>query len=674
MDSSFANVFAVDWLAGDQEDIFSEKYDVAISKNLARKYFSAQDNFDALIGRYLRIPGRDPLQIAAVFDEPRPNQTLKFDLLISYEFFREGNPYYANNWSGNYQGSTWVVLTDGQDPTEVEARVAGWKKKYLPPEDDQRISYYLQSLIEIHNETRYGSSIGSYTMPKRVLHLSVLAGLLVLFISVFNFVNLVTAESLMRLHEIGVRKVLGGHRRLLIRQFFVEYALQIVLATAFAMIIAYACLRPVNQFFAHIDLQLALQHADWIHIAGTSLLTILLAGIYPAIRITSLSQSNVLKPKSIFPPNQVLFRKGLVLIQFVLVQLFVIGAIVLNRQMQLFRSTDFGFSSEAVISIPTPDTAKLAAFRNDLMRETSISKVAFGSGPPMNVRGFALGTTYRLPGQAREMGQEAEMKIGDINYLDLYQLPLIEGRNFTENKRSFDEFIVNETLIKAMGWEAAEAIGKRIQINEGEAEIIGVVTDYHNNSLQDEISPCIILNWQYFLDHAFIQVADISDVDLNKIASIWEGHFSGSVFRYTFVDDDIAQEYHLETSIEAGLKILSLLVMIIACLGIFGLMMFTTQRRRKEVSIRKVLGASVISIVQLFSMEIIYVIIIAFCISAPLIFIMADSWLNNFAHRIVLTPRLFILGGAVTLVLALVSTSLQTIKAALVHPVTNLRE
>ncbi len=674
VDSSFVQVFAINWLATGTPTLFTKAHDVAISKKIATKYFGASDDFLDVIGQHLTIPGREPLRVVGVFEDARPNQTLQYDLLMSYEFFREGNPYYANNWSGNYQGTTFVVLDKGQHPRSLEAKLTPWKKRYLPPVDDQRISYFLQPLISIHNEPLYGNSPGSYTMPKRVLNLCLFAAVFVLLISVFNFVNLVTAETITRLKEVSIRKVLGGSRALLMRQFITEYALQVVLASCMACLFSYACLSSLNQFFDTIDLQLSLQPRDWINLVGISLITIVMACVYPALKIARYRPVSVLRIKDRPKSSNAFFRKTLVLLQFILVQVFILSAIIASRQIKLFQSADLGFSPDAIISVPIPNAEKIGVFRHHLLQDGNINKVAFGSGPPMNVKGFALGTTYRLPEQPAEMGQEAEMKIGDRNYLDLYQLSLLTGRNFTDNKIAFDEFIVNETLVKAMGWDPAEALGKRIAINEGEATIVGVVGDYHNNSLQNAVSPCIILNWQYFLDHAFLQLDVLSSDNLTKIASIWQEHFSGAVFNYTFVDDDIAQEYHLESSIEAALKILSILVILIACLGIFGLMMFMTQRRRKEVSIRKVLGASIINIIHLFSKEIIGMILLAFCISGPIIYILAETWLNSFAHRITLGPRIFLVGGGVTMLLALLSSSLQIVRAAVTHPVKNLGE
>jgi hypothetical protein len=366
-------------------------------------------------------------------------------------------------------------------------------------------------------------------------------------------------------------------------------------------------------------------------------------------------------------------RKGLTVFQFILVQLFVIAAIVVATQKNLFRNTELGFTAGDVVMTPAPEYNKLNTYRNSLLQNRDIEAVAFGSGPPMAVDGFALGTTFRLPSQSIEEGQEAEMKIGDRYYLNFYALELVAGRNLTENKESFDEFVVNETLLKSFGWDPEEAIGKKLMINEGEATIVGVVKDYHNNSLQREITPCIILNWVYYNDQAFIKVANGNPPPLSSIEEIWKSTFSASVYRHRFLDDSIDKEYMLEHLIFKGFTIFSFLVMIIGCLGIFGLMSFLTLQKTKEVGIRKVLGATVMQIITFFSREFVQLIVLAFIIAAPLTWHLMELWLQNFSYRIELTVWMFLTAGILTLLIAILTSGFHTVRAATANPSGSLR-
>ncbi len=675
VDSSFADVFKVDWLVGQKTRILKNKQDVAISDQIAQKYFGRSVNFDQIIGREIVIGDREPLVVVGIFEQASANQTLKYDLLISYDFFRDGNSYHANNWSGNHQGSTFMVLSEGSNAKAMEQRINTWKKKYLKPEDDHRISYFLQPLARMHNDTRYVNAPGSYVMPMKVIRVAFFALCFILIISILNFINLATAQASTRSKEVGVRKILGGSNFILARQFIVENILLVLIGTSLAVLVVFWTLEAVNQFFYKIELKLEFSLADWIYLGGIMLITILLATVYPAVKLAKNRPQEQLQPLALkFREPLWSFRKSLVLLQFVLVQLFVISAIIASRQMQLFDRADLGFDADAIVVTPAPDVKQLAPYRNQLLEDPGISEVAFGSGPPMNVEGLALGTTIRWPQQSMAYAQEAELKIGDPNYLDLYQMPLIAGRNFTSNKEAFDEFIVNEILVKALGLKPSEAIGRTIAINEGEATIVGVVADYHNHSLQNSISPSVLTNWLYFQDQAFIKLNHTTAAPLDLIESVWKQHFAGSIFRYSFLDQSIAKEYHLEKTIFVALRLCSFLVIGIACLGVFGMMMFVTQSRQKEISIRKVLGASTSHIIHLFSKQLFWVILVAFMVATPIVYLAAHHWLGNFVNRIELSPWLFVLGGIMTAIIALITSTYQTLHAALANPMDHLRD
>ncbi|KKN37498.1 hypothetical protein LCGC14_0762940 [marine sediment metagenome] len=267
---------------------------------------------------------------------------------------------------------------------------------------------------------------------------------------------------------------------------------------------------------------------------------------------------------------------------------------------------------------------------------------------------------------------DAEIKVGDTKYLDFYDLELLAGRNFTRNKEVFDEFIVNETLLKVYGWNPREAIGKKIQINEGIATIVGVVKDYHNNSLQIDISPCIIMNWTYFQDQAFVKIGNSKTLEFIK--GRWEDTFTSSVFRYSFLDDSIKKEYVVEQLVFNGFTILSVLAISIGCLGLFGLMSFIVSRKKKEISIRKVLGADILQIFSIVTGEFIGLISLAFIIAVPLVYYFGNEWLESFTYHIELSVWMFLSGGFLTLIIAIITCSFQSFNAARANPINSLRE
>jgi len=674
VDPYYPKVFNLNWVLGDPNTALQHTNSIIITEQIARKCFGDQANDASILGKTIMLNGKDPLQITGVVKNAPGNSNLRYEILVPYEFFRQNNPYPSANWSGNYQGTTFVVLPDQLAKQDIETRVANWKKKYLNAEDDQRISYLLQPLEEIHTETMYGSSPGGYTMSKRILQALAFVGIFILLIAIANFINLVTAKSTARAKEVGVRKIIGSTWSNLVRQFILENTLLVFITIIVSLGITYGLLNQLNFFLHTIHLQLALQWSDVGLVLLLGLITILLGTLYPALILASFKPLQIMRNNlSIGTDSGFTIRKSLTVFQFSMMQLFIIAAIIVGMQMHFFKNGELGFSTDAVISVRVPQFDKLNEFKNTLLQNKDVIKVSFGSGPPMAVNGFALGTLFRLPNQPGEEGMEAEMKIGDLNYLDFYNLELISGKNFSENKFEFDEFIVNERLLKSLGWTAEEAIGKRLAINEGEATIVGVVRDFHNNSLQHEITPCVLLNWNHFQNLAFVHLANVKPEVLQSIEQMWKQSFTTSIFQYEFVDDSIAKEYFVETLSFKGFTVFSIIVALIGCLGLFGLMTFITSRKTKEVGIRKILGASAAEIILFFSKEFMLLILIAFLIATPVAFVLMRLWLEGFTYKIELAAWMFLSGGIITLVIALITSGFQTIKAAVANPVNSLR-
>ncbi|NAS31881.1 FtsX-like permease family protein [Flavobacteriaceae bacterium R38] len=672
-DPYYTKVFDIEWLAGDQDTALKEYGSVVLTESLVKKYFGDNiQDYQSVLGRVIMLNSKDPLSVTGVVKNTSANSNQVFNMLVSYKFFKENNPFPSTNWSGNYAGTTFVVLQDEKQKNALESKIADWKKKYLKPEDDKRISYFLQPLNEIHTETLYGSSPGSYVMPTRVLRIASFAALFVLVIVIINFINLITAQSTTRSKEVGIRKVLGSSRFNVIFQFILENTLLIIVTLSLSILFVYLLLDQLNSFVSVINLDLKL---SWSHVGMILLIggvTILLAAIYPALVLSSFKPVAALKNMNVFKNmHSFTLRKSLIIFQFVIVQLFVIAAIVVAVQMNYFKSEEVGFSSEAVVITPYPSFSKLETYKTSLLQESTITEVSFGSGPPMSINGLSLGTTYRIPEEPVDEGKDSEMKVGDVNYIDFYDLELIAGRNFITTKNRFDEFIVNEKLLESYGWTPQEAIGKKLIINEGEATIVGVMRDFHNNSLQYEITPCILINWNAYQNNAFIKITNFDGVA--AIDKVWNDIFTSSVYNYNFLSDAIKREYAIEQLIFNGFKMLSILAISIGCLGLFGLMSFITLRKTKEIGVRKVLGAGVMRNVTFLSKEFILLIGIAFIIAAPLVYYFMNIWLQSFTYRIELSLWMFLLGGIITLAISLITSSFQSIKAALANPIKSLQ-
>ncbi|MEM9142277.1 MAG: ABC transporter permease, partial [Bacteroidota bacterium] len=401
-DNFYPKVFDVAWVAGNKDNALSGTASVVLTEELVQKYFHlSQGHYQDALGRTIMLQGKDPLTVTGVIKGPRGNSDHQYTMLIPYEFFRVNNSYYSSNWAGNYQGTTFTLLGQGTDKDALESKIDGWKKKYLELLDDQRIQYHLQPLKQVHNENLYGPSPGGYILPKNILDMAKVVALFVLLIALVNFVNLVTAQSHTRHKEVGVRKVMGSHRWQLIQQSFFENGLVIGIAALLSMVLVRGAIQFLNTHFTLMDLKLVFLPGHFIYILLVAVLAIVLGGLYPALVFSASNPVNVLKGKVQLKRNKTVdLRKGLVTVQFVIVQLFVIGAIILAFQLNHFRDHDLGFSKETTVITEIPDTEKRSVFEEKLLADTHFSEVAIGSGPPMAVSGFRLGTRFRQSGQA----------------------------------------------------------------------------------------------------------------------------------------------------------------------------------------------------------------------------------------------------------------------------------
>ncbi|GMN11485.1 ABC transporter permease [Croceitalea sp. MTPC9] len=676
VDNYYPKTFDVEWLAGDKDTALRETASVVLTEKLANRYFGLSTaNYQNALGKTILLQSKDPLTVTGVIKSPKGNSDHQYNMLIPYEFFKINNPYFSANWSGNYQGTTYVVLNEASQKASFESKITNWKSKYLNPQDDKRISYHLQPLTEVHNETIYGASPGGYIMPKNILNIASVVALFIFIIALINFVNLVTAQSNARSKEVGVRKVMGGSRANLTLQFVFENAFIILFAAVLSIVVIQGFIQLLNNNLATINLQLEFEATHLLYILFAIISAVVLGAVYPAIILSGFKPIQALKNKFSSPTGtKINLRKSLVTFQFVMVQLFVIAAIILAFQMNHFKNSELGFHREAVVITESPDYEKSTVFREKLLANGGISKVSYGSGPPMAVNGFQLGTNYRLPEQSEEESMDTEMKIGDLHYLDFFNLELLAGRNFLSNKEAFDEFIVNETFLASFGWKPSDAIGKKIQINEGQATIVGVVKDFHNNSLQYEITPCILLNWTYYQNNAFIKMSDSNYTALNTIKSNWEETYTNAIYDFQFLDDGIAKQYMVENMIFTGFGIFSVLSILIGCLGLFGLMSFIVAQKRKEIGIRKVLGASILENISFFTKEYFYLVLLSFIIATPIVYYFMNLWLESFTYRIQPSFWMFLIGGLSTFLIAMVTCSFQSIKASRANPIIALRE
>jgi len=673
------------WLAGTAQTAFEEPNAVVLTEQMAQRYFGDKSNdYNRLLGKTLTLNNTDLLIVTGIIRNPPRNTNLPFDMLINYQFFKLNNPYKANNWSGNYEGTTYVVLPGKSDPEKFGMNLNRLKKKYMNAEDNRRISYFLQPLSDIHTNTLYSGGAGSYVLGKDILWgLISLAVFLILIVSV-NFVNLSTAQAIRRQKEIGVRKAVGSTKWQLFLQFLSETFVMALAAGFLAWNSLYVLLWLINQKLAFIDLDLKPDTDTWIFEIGLIGFVTLLAGFYPALMLSNFKPAMAFKHTAQRKENGISLRQGLIVFQFSITYCLLVATWIASDQMAFFRNKNLGFASEAVLILNAPrnqNAAKLDAFKQELVQYREVKEVSFTSGAPLTQNWY--GTDFRLKSEPVTMSRQAEMKGADINYQKLYGLNLVAGRwlsgsDIVPDSVGFRGFVINETMAKMLNLSPGKAIGQILVINEGQAPIIGVVKDFHNTPLQQAIQPCVFMH-QNFHEQIHVQLltnnGGFSNLHqtLGKIQQTWKQTFPDDVYQYAFLDESLAKNYFVEQLVFDAFKIFAAISIFISCLGLFGLITLVAAQRTKEIGVRKVLGASIASIVGLLTGDFVKLVVCAVVIALPVSWWAMDKWLHGFVYKTDVKWWVFALSGLFAFTIALITVGFQSIKAALTDPVKSLK-
>ncbi|MGM9510028.1 ABC transporter permease [Larkinella sp. GY13] len=667
-DQNFPQVFDFNWLAGNPQTALQEPNTVVLTETIARKYFGDQD----ALGKTIRLDNEHDLRVTGVMKDLPSNTHLVFNFLVSWETVRKQFNT-TNFWSIN-GGYLYVVLPEKLQAERVEARLPAFVQKNW---GDQLVrdkgELILQPLREIHFDKRYLTQI---TMPRSKETIYGLAGvaLVIILTACINFVNLATAQAVRRSKEVGIRKALGAFRRQLVGQVLGETTLLVGLATVLALGAVWAFLPLTKPLLnIRIDASQLIEPQVIVVVFGVVLSTILLAGLYPAFVQSGFQPIKALKARSTEASfGGMTVRKGLVILQFAITQVMIIGTLVVASQMDFFQNQDMGFEKEAIVSFGTGEKADV--LRQKLQDNPGVEQISFASAGPSYNFNFA-------PFSAPELGMSendvVEFKMVDENYIPMYHLALLAGEPIikTAEGDTARSVIVNQTLIRRLGIQnETEAIGKRFRLAGEPALIRGVVRDFQSESKHKKIRACVLT----YNSRAFWQVSvklrpQNMRETLATIEKDWSELNPESIFRYEFVDEHIAKLYKQEETMYNAFRLFAGIAIVIGGLGLFGLVSLMAVQRTKEVGIRKVLGASVGSIVVLFSREFVWLMLMAFVVAAPLAWYGMDAWLQEYAYHIQIGPSIFLVAMLVTFVIAALTVSYQSIKAALVNPVKSLQ-
>ncbi|MEM6641356.1 MAG: ABC transporter permease [Bacteroidota bacterium] len=685
VEPSYFEFLDIAFVAGDADKALTEPNTVVISTSMARLLFSlAEGEEEQAMGKVLGLGPIRNFKVVGVVQDPPEATNFPFEVLFEYQGqdHKEINAYYdkGEKWrSTSSNTNTWILTGEEFNAVAFEKQLIELVKKYYSEEASEKKFFKAQPLAEIHYDDVYGNY--SYAVKKEVLWAVGLVGLFLIITACINFINLATAQSANRSKEIGIRKAIGGYKTQLVFQFFAE----IFLITLISVL---ASLAVAEFFFSILEdvigTRLSLGLLSGFESLGFLLLILLsvtiLSGAYPALLLSKMNTVSALKNKVTAKNSSggLNVRKALVVTQFTISQFLIIGTVIISAQMDFFLSKDLGFDQEAIIKtyLPERDEVKNDRFRNLLVSNPAIQNVSYALSSPTGNSDTMSDFNYAPLNS--EDSYHANYKCVDEYYVDFYGLEVLAGRNLRKGD-STNYILINEKVAKLMGFQDnyEGVIGERLSSGWGmKLSIIGVVKDFHSQNLEEEIEYLFLINMPEVFYEVAVKTAAGSDVR-SAVAALeesWEEVYLSYVIDWEFLDVELKSAYEQEQNIAWLMNTFSLVSILIGCLGLYGLIAFIAANRTKEVGIRKVLGASVASIITSFSKEILLLIGIAFVIATPVSYFLLTDWLANYKFRISIGPEIFIVAFVATLIIAAITVSYKTITTALLNPARTLKD
>ena len=658
----YFNIFSFKLLDGNKNNVLADKSSIAISEELAKKLFGTAQN---VIGRPIRFQQSTTFYVSGVFEMPPDHSSQQFDFVLSWDYFKSVQDW-VTLWN-NTGPQNFVLLKKGTDINAFNKKIAGIIAAHSG--NNSRTAFATKfSDIYLHNNI--GINAGSSGRIQYVKMFSLIA-LFILIVACINFMNLSTAKASKRMKEVGIKKVVGAGRRQLIFQFLSESVLLTLVATFFAVVMASLFLPAFNQITGK-EITLHVDAKTIFIFIGIVLFTGLLAGSYPALYLSKFKPLAILKGKLNSSFAEVISRKGLVVFQFTLSSILIIAVIIIYQQIQFIQRTDPGYNKDNIVRIDAE--GKIQGTEQEFVNELkSIPGVTSASYTFTNVVGHTFGD-YGLSWEGKNPNESVYFEVfgGGYDFTKTMGMHILSGRGFLrEFGADTSNIILNEAAVKIMNLK--DPVGKTVQLYKHPMQVIGVVKDFHFESMHETIKPSYIL----LQPHGGKIVARISAArqkeTIAAIQQLYESYNPGFPFTFNFLDEAYQKQYVSETRVSVLSKYFAGLAIIISCLGLFGLAAFTAQKRRKEIGIRKVIGASVGSITTMLSKDFLKLILLSLLIAFPVSWFLMYNWLQGFAYRISITPFVFLIAGGSIILITLFTIGFQSVKAAVANPVNSLR-
>lgn len=664
----FFKMFSYTLLQGNAATALMEPNSIAVSKNMAEYFFGNASN---AINKIIRFDNKEDLKITAVFDDVPARSSLQFDFLRTWgDFVKQNN--WVHNW-GNTSPQTFIQLKPGADAAKVQVKIKDFIYNYREKDKSFIMELALQPFTEkyLHSNFKDGYLDGGRI---EYVNLFSLIAVFILLIACINFMNLATARSAKRAKEVGIRKVVGALRSTLIAQFVGEAIMLTFISVIIAIVLTALSLPAFNQLTGK---QLSLpfyQSSFWFIILCLMVITGFVAGSYPALFLSSLKPVRVLKGSLKFNWSATFFRKALVVFQFAMSVFLVIAMIIVYKQLSYIQTKNLGYDRDNLVYIPIEgDLIKnYDLFKQKALSNTAIVNVSKMRNSPTAISHHITGMSW--PGKDPNLTVSFADGVVGYDFVKTMNLQMQSGRDFSKDYGTDSvAYLLNETAVHKIGLK--DIVGKTISWGNHEGKVIGVMKDFHFNSLHENIEPLIMRldeNWSWGTILVRIKAGKTKEA-IAQLQQLYKQLNPAFPFTYQFSDLEYAKLYESEAVVSKLANIFAFLAIFISCLGLFGLATFTAEQRTKEIGVRKVLGASSSSIVRLLSLNFLKPVVLAFLLAFPAAWWAMSSWLQDYAYKININWWMFAVAGLLTISIALITVSYQSIKAAFVNPVKSLR-
>ncbi len=686
--ASYFDIFSYRWLAGNASSL-NQPFHVVLTKSRALQYFGNLP-VDKMIGKTVIYDDSLKLTVSGILEDWKEKSDFDYTDFISlksatHSFLRNRIP--TEDWSnlGPHQSQAYVKLSKESSPAKVDLAFSTYIKKNIKPNGHwSKIRMWLQPITDIHFTPEFHRGDDGDNQFRKayrpVIYALMGAAIFILLIAAINFINLTTAQSFRRAKETGIRKVMGSKRSHLIFQFLTETFLLTLIAVCLAAFMVRYALSFFRDYIPD-GVVFNLNFQNLLFLAGVLLLTTMLAGFYPAFVLSGFKPVQSLTGNGLRTVREKgNLRKALIVFQFSISLLFIIGTLVIGSQIRFMRSSDKGFSSDAIVNIPRiwrDQSDKVKGLATRIGRIPGVEKVILQAFAPM---GFPhMSQTVSFKGKD-VISLDVSLQPGNEDYIPFYKMKLVAGRNMFHSD-SLRELVVNQIFSKSIGFsDPADAIGKQITWYNGKTyPIVGVVADFHENSFHEAMKPVVIAHMPEQEKGMGLKLAtrgkEVVEAKaiINQVEKEWKATYPENDFNYHFLNESITWLYDQETKTAWLMNVVMSITIFISCMGLFGLALFTAEQRTKEIGIRKVLGATVTDIVTLLSKDFVLLVVIALVIASPVAWYFMNRWLEDFAFRIDMGWWFFVIAGSMAIFIALCTVSFHAIKAAVANPVNSLK-